>query len=88
VLARRSQNKGLWSGVDQGWAAAATLVAGIFVWGGVGALLDRLIGTWPLCFGVGAFLGNFAGVYLIYVQFFRDAPTSVRFEFPEKRDAA
>jgi F0F1-type ATP synthase assembly protein I len=77
-----------WSGADQGWAAACTLVAGILVWGGIGAVLDRVFGTWPILFAVGAFLGNFAAIYLIYVRHFRDAPTSVRFEFPEESNHA
>ena len=58
------------------------------MWGGLGALLDHVFGTWPLLFAIGAFLGNFAAIYLIYVQYFRDAPTSVRFEFPEEKHSA
>jgi F0F1-type ATP synthase assembly protein I len=85
---RRGRNPN-WAGADQGWTAACTLVAGICVWGAIGAFLDHVFGTWPVLFAVGAFLGNFAAIYLIYVQHFRDAPTSVRFEFPgEKTDAA
>ena len=83
---KRNEN---WSGADQGWAAACTLVAGICVWSGIGAVVDHFLGTWPALFAAGAFLGNFAAIYLIYVRHFRDAPTSVRFEFPgEKTDAA
>lgn len=74
--------------MDQGWTAACTLVAGILVWGGVGALLDRAFGTWPFLFAIGAFVGNFAAVYLIYVRLFRDAPSSTRFEFPGENHRA
>ena len=85
---RGERNKN-WSGVDRGWAAAATLVAGICVWGGVGAVLDHLFGTWPAFFAVGAFLGNFAGIYLIYLELKKDeAPKSAYEQWREKTRAA
>jgi F0F1-type ATP synthase assembly protein I len=70
VLSRSRGRTSTWAGSEQGWAAACTLVAGILVWGGIGALLDRVFGTWPVLFAIGAFVGNFAAIYLIYVRFY------------------
>lgn len=61
----------MWSGVGEAWAALSTLIAGIGVWGGVGFGLDHLLGTRPILFVVGALVGNFAAIYLIYVKSFR-----------------
>ncbi|MDQ6648746.1 MAG: AtpZ/AtpI family protein [Actinomycetota bacterium] len=47
-----------------------TLVAGIAVWGGVGALLDHLLGTTFLVV-VGLMLGFTAAMYLVYIRYAR-----------------
>lgn len=84
---RRQTERQLWNGVGEAWTALATLISGIVVWGGVGWGIDRLAGTRPIFFIIGALLGNFAGTYLIYVKNFRDVPTKPFARTPEvKRD--
>ena len=84
---RRETEAKLWSGVGEAWTALATLMSGIVVWGGVGWGIDRLAGTRPIFFVIGALVGNFAGIYLIYVKNFRDAPSASFARTPEvKRD--
>lgn len=45
--------------------AISYLIAGMVVWGGVGWLVDRWLGTEGIAFGIGVVLGGAAGVYLI-----------------------
>lgn len=47
---------------------AVELVSGILVWGGVGYLLDRWLGTSPWLLGLGCFVGNGAGLYLMWLR--------------------
>lgn len=68
----------LWSGFGEAWSILGTLVSGVAVWGGAGYLLDRWLGTKPVLFVIGALVGNFAAIYLIYVKQFRDPPTAKR----------
>ena len=49
----------------QGMVAISYLVAGMLVWGGVGWLVDRWLGTNGIALGIGAVVGGAAGVYLI-----------------------
>jgi hypothetical protein len=51
-----------------GWTLAAELVTATFVWGGIGWLGDRLLGTAPVLMAVGFVLGNALGVYLIWLR--------------------
>lgn len=69
---RTESEQQAWRGVGEAWTALGTLVSGIAVWGGVGWVVDRLAGTSPILFVIGVLLGNFAGVYLIYVKASRD----------------
>lgn len=62
-----------WSGVGQAWGAVSTLISGIAVWGAIGFGLDHLLGTRPVLFVVGVLLGNFGGIYLMYVKYVRNA---------------
>ncbi len=50
---------------NQGMAALSYLIAGMVVWGGVGWLVDRWLGTGGIATGIGAVLGAAGGVYLI-----------------------
>jgi F0F1-type ATP synthase assembly protein I len=66
----------MWQGMGEAWNALSTLIAGIAVWGGIGYGIDRLVGTKPVLFVIGVLVGNFGGIYLLYVKYFRpDAPT-------------
>ena len=51
-----------------GWTRAAELVTATFVWGGIGWLGDRLLGTAPVLMALGFVLGNALGVYLIWLR--------------------
>lgn len=61
-----------WSGMGAAWALTGTLVAGILVWGGVGYLVDRLVGFRWLFLPVGMLVGVSTSIYLVYLKFGRD----------------
>jgi hypothetical protein len=54
-----------------GWGIVSTLLAGILVCGGLGYLIDLLIGADRVFFAVGMVTGGVVGVYLVYVQYGR-----------------
>jgi F0F1-type ATP synthase assembly protein I len=54
------------------WSIIGTLLAGVFVWGGIGYLLDRWIGGNGLLTAVGAVVGAAGAFYLIYVRYARN----------------
>lgn len=60
----------MWAGLGHGWASLGYIISGIAVWGGVGWALDRLFGIAPVLMVIGVLIGNFAGVYLIYLRSF------------------
>jgi F0F1-type ATP synthase assembly protein I len=66
----RPTEQQLWAGFGDAWSAVATLISGIAVWGLAGFGLDKLFGTQPILFVAGAVMGNFAGIYLMYVKSF------------------
>ena len=66
----RPTEQQLWAGFGDAWSAVATLISGIAVWGLAGFGLDKLFGTGPVLFIAGAVMGNFAGIYLMYVKSF------------------
>lgn len=61
-----------WKGVGTAWALTGTLIAGILVWGGIGYLVDRLIGLRWLFLPVGMLIGVSTSIYLVYVRYGRD----------------
>jgi ATP synthase protein I len=61
-----------WSGYGTAWAVTATLLAGLGVWGGIGYLVDRWAGTYPLFTPIGLILGVAGGIYLVYVRYGRE----------------
>ena len=55
-------------GMDQGYRILSIMIAGLVVYGGLGWLLDRWLGTsWWL--PIGLVLGVALGVYLVVVRF-------------------
>ena len=48
-----------------GYVAISYLIGGMVVWGGIGWLVDRWLGTGGIALAIGAVLGGAAGVYLI-----------------------
>jgi ATP synthase protein I len=47
----------------------STLVAGPLVWGGIGMLIDSLVGTTRIFLPLGIVLGFVVSFYIIYVRF-------------------
>jgi ATP synthase protein I len=60
-----------WSGVGIGWAIISTLIAGMLVLGGLGYLLDRVLGTGAVLTAVGIVTGAGFGIYIVYLRFGR-----------------
>lgn len=61
---------GAWKGMGEAWSYLSTIVSGVAVWGAVGYGLDRWLGTRPVLFVIGVLIGNFAGIYLVYIRAF------------------
>jgi ATP synthase protein I len=72
----RPDSREMWKGMGEAWTALSTLISGIAVWGGIGYVIDRFAGTRPVLFVIGVIVGNFLGIYLVYLKYFRqDAPS-------------
>jgi ATP synthase protein I len=54
-----------------GWAISATLLGGMLAWGGVGYLIDRLVGTVHVFTGIGFVLGGAGAIYAVYLRYGR-----------------
>ena len=54
-----------------GWAITSTMIGGILVWGGLGFLVDRLLGTARVFMAIGMVLGAGGAVYLVYLRYGR-----------------
>jgi ATP synthase protein I len=59
------------SGESMAWAIIGTLLAGVLVWGGIGHLVDRWIGTHGVWTAIGVVVGASGAFYLIYVRYGR-----------------
>ena len=59
-------------GQDVAWSALGSLLAGPIVWGGVGYLLDRVLGTGRVLTAIGVVVGSMAAFYIVYVRFGRE----------------
>jgi F0F1-type ATP synthase assembly protein I len=57
-----------WKSMGTGWSVTSTLIGGIAVCGGIGYLVDRLIGTGHVFAAVGILIGAAAGTYLVYLK--------------------
>lgn len=55
-------------GANDGWAVLSTLIGGILVWGGVGWLVDRWLGT-KIALPIGLIVGMAASLYLIVKKY-------------------
>ena len=60
-----------WSGMGIGWAITSTLVGGIVTVGGLGYLLDRVLGTETVFTAIGIVLGAGSGIYIVYLRWGR-----------------
>jgi F0F1-type ATP synthase assembly protein I len=62
------QRRDSWAGMGTGWAITSTMIGGILVWGGLGLLADRLLGTSRVFMAIGMVLGAGGAVYLVYLR--------------------
>ena len=53
-MPRSVDRRQMWAGVGSGWSHLSTLISGVAVYGAIGYGLDRLFGTWPILFMIGA----------------------------------
>lgn len=53
------------------WTVLAHLLSGLLVWGGAGALLDRVLGT-GFALPVGLLVGMATALYLVYIRYGRE----------------
>jgi F0F1-type ATP synthase assembly protein I len=60
-----------WSGMGIGWAITSTLIGGIVTVGGLGYLLDRVLGTGTVFTTIGIVLGAASGIYIVYLRWGR-----------------
>jgi F0F1-type ATP synthase assembly protein I len=63
-------SQGAWNGLGEAWSYLSTVISGVVVWGAIGYGLDKWLGTEPVLFVIGALVGNFAGIYLVYLRAF------------------
>jgi ATP synthase protein I len=63
-----------YEGFGTAWSIIGTLLAGMLVWGGLGWLLDRWLGTGRLFLAIGLVLGAGGGIYLVYLRYGREDP--------------
>ena len=64
-------------GEDVAWGMVSTLLAGPLVWGGVGMLVDALVGTTRIFLPLGIVIGSLVSFYIVYVRFGRETETSL-----------
>lgn len=77
----RSRNAALWRGLDHASMMQVELIAALLIWGGIGWLVDRWLGSGPWLTVVGALVGYAAGFYLIWLR-------SARMDAEEAADSA
>jgi F0F1-type ATP synthase assembly protein I len=63
-----SARRELWSGVDHANIMSIELLAAILTWTAIGWFVDRALGTAPWFIVIGGLVGNFAGLYLIWLR--------------------
>ncbi len=56
-------------GVGMGWTAVSYLVAGMAVWGTIGALIDHWLRLGGIATGIGIVLGAIGGIILVVRRF-------------------
>jgi hypothetical protein len=65
----QSRRSNAWSGMGLGWAITGTLAGGMLAWGGIGFLVDWLVGTDRKVFtALGIVLGAVGGIYVVYLR--------------------
>jgi ATP synthase protein I len=64
-----------WRGAGAAWSVMGTLLSGILAWGGLGYLIDRLVGFHWLFLPIGMVVGVGTAIYLVYLRYGRDDQT-------------
>lgn len=67
-----------WIGAGDGLNKAVDLVVATAVWAGIGYLIDRWLDTWPIVFAIGAGIGNFTGIYVLYKRSIEESGDAAR----------
>jgi F0F1-type ATP synthase assembly protein I len=65
----RPRKDDAWAGMGTGWSITAHLVGGIVTVGGLGYLLDRILGTGSVLTAVGIVAGGAVGIYIVYLRY-------------------
>lgn len=73
-MAERPDGGDAWSGWGTAYSVVGLLLSGILVWGGIGYLLDRLIGFHWLFLPIGIVVGAAGAMYLVIVRYGRNNP--------------
>ncbi|HSK22115.1 MAG TPA: AtpZ/AtpI family protein [Egicoccus sp.] len=55
-------------GIDHANVMSVELISAVLLWAGLGWLVDRWLGTPPWFLVIGGLIGNFAGLYLVYLR--------------------
>lgn len=63
-----NSRRDLWRDADTGWLMTAELLTAVGVWGGIGWLLDRWLGTEPWILVAGLLLGAGLGTYIVFLR--------------------
>ena len=67
-----SQDRGhddAWSGMGTGWSITSTLIGGIATFGGLGFLVDRMLGTTHVFTGLGFVFGAIGANYAVWLRY-------------------
>lgn len=67
----RDQRNDSWAGMAAGWAITGTMIGGIAAWGGVGFLVDHLVGTDDVFTTIGFVLGAIGAMYIVWLRYGR-----------------
>lgn len=70
-MAPRDQRNESWGGMATGWAITGTMIGGMAAWGGLGYLLDRLLGTQHVFVTAGFVLGAAGATYIVWLRYGR-----------------
>lgn len=71
-MGRQPQRGEAWGGYSVAWTIIVTLLGGMVAWGGIGYLIDRLVGTEDVFLAIGLIVGTAGGIYLVYLRYGRE----------------
>jgi ATP synthase protein I len=68
-MAGKPDQNAAWADLSAGWAVSSYMLAAVGLWGGLGFLVDHLLGTPKVFTAIGMVLGAALGTYLIYLRY-------------------